>query len=170
LETVKHIHKNLLAKIEKESRISKRKRSHLTLHEKADDPVQRMVVAADKGTYIRPHRHKPKQWELFILLKGSLSALLFDDSGTVYNRINLDHERASPALEIFPETWHTIIITSPQAVFMEIKPGPYQPLTEQNFGKWSPPESSEKAVVFEKILQNAQTGTNVAEKFTEVPH
>ncbi|MGA8322255.1 MAG: WbuC family cupin fold metalloprotein [Xanthobacteraceae bacterium] len=36
---------------------SERKRAHLLLHGGHHDPVQRMVIALEPGTYVRPHRH-----------------------------------------------------------------------------------------------------------------
>ena len=39
------------------------------------------------GTYVRPHRHStPPRWELFVVLRGALALLVFDDSGRVEER------------------------------------------------------------------------------------
>jgi cupin fold WbuC family metalloprotein len=46
------------------------RRAHLLLHRDAADPVQRLLVALNPGTYIPPQRHLP-QWELQLLVFGS---------------------------------------------------------------------------------------------------
>jgi hypothetical protein len=39
-----------------------RRRKNLNLHERLDDPVQRLLNDFEPGTYVRPHRHADK-WE-----------------------------------------------------------------------------------------------------------
>jgi hypothetical protein len=54
----------------------------LNVHPTLEDPVQRLFIALEPGTYIRPHRHpEPDKWELFVLINGAVDALLLDDDG-----------------------------------------------------------------------------------------
>lgn len=48
-----------------------RLRAHRTLHEELSDPVQRLAIAMEPGTYIRPHRH-PQTWELLTCCAAAL--------------------------------------------------------------------------------------------------
>ncbi|OZT15122.1 WbuC family cupin fold metalloprotein, partial [Serratia marcescens] len=62
-----------------------RLRAHRTLHEELSDPVQRLAIAMEPGTYIRPHRH-PQTWELLTPLRGRFVVLQFNDDGVVTQR------------------------------------------------------------------------------------
>lgn len=62
-----------------------RLRSHLTLHDDLNEPVQRLAIAMEPGTYIRPHRHR-HTWELLTPLCGRFVVLQFDDNGVVSQR------------------------------------------------------------------------------------
>jgi cupin fold WbuC family metalloprotein len=98
---------------------------------------------------------------MFILLQGSASVLFFDESGTITDRRELDTLDGRFVVEISPQTWHTLIITSPETVLMEIKPGPYSSLDDKDFASWAPDENSEEAVSFEKELCNGTIGSKI---------
>jgi cupin fold WbuC family metalloprotein len=59
-----------------------RLRTHMLLHTSHEDPVQRLLVALSRGTYIQPHRHN-EQWEMIVPLKGPLALLLFSTTGVI---------------------------------------------------------------------------------------
>jgi len=46
-----------LVNMSKQAASVSRLRSHRSLHEELSDPVQRLAIAMEPGTYIRPHRH-----------------------------------------------------------------------------------------------------------------
>src|SRR5438128_1873174 len=92
---------------------SPRKRSHLLLHAGPVDSVQRLMISAQPGTYVRPHQHS-RQWEMLILQHGRMDILSFDPNGHVQNRITLD--RTAPIVQIPPSTWHTSIVCEPDTV------------------------------------------------------
>ncbi|PKN22120.1 MAG: hypothetical protein CVU68_05270 [Deltaproteobacteria bacterium HGW-Deltaproteobacteria-3] len=77
---LKSIDSSLHAGLRVEAQKIPRRRVHHCLHASPDDPVQRLVVDMEPGTYIRPHRHRmsPK-WELFFCLAGSG----FEEVGTL---------------------------------------------------------------------------------------
>jgi cupin fold WbuC family metalloprotein len=58
-----------VAELVRQAEASERKRSHLLLHAGHDDQVQRLLIALQPGTYVRPHHHS-EQWEMLILLSG----------------------------------------------------------------------------------------------------
>jgi cupin fold WbuC family metalloprotein len=47
---------------------STRKRSHLLLHADQQDQVQRLLIALEPESYVRPHVHS-EQWEMIVLLR-----------------------------------------------------------------------------------------------------
>ena len=52
---------------------------------KLSDPSQRLAIAMEPETYIRPHRYG-QSWELLTALRGRFVVLNFDDLGTVADR------------------------------------------------------------------------------------
>lgn len=136
---------------------SGRLRVHLNLHDQLDEPVQRLLIALEPGTYLRPHRHTAQaKWEMFTVLRGALSVLILDDDGTVLKRIELRSDAAS-VVEIVPGTWHTVLAKEP-SVALEVKQGPYEPLSDKDFAAWAPLEGTEAAVALEKWFAQAEPG------------
>ncbi|MEW5728333.1 MAG: WbuC family cupin fold metalloprotein [Pseudomonadota bacterium] len=134
-----------------------RRRSHLTIHPDPADPVQRMLVALEPGTYVRPHRHGGGRWELFVLIRGWLAVLLFGEDGTVSDRIELAGDGAA-AVEIPEAAWHTITVLEPGTVALEVKPGPYSPLDDKGFAAWAPAEGEAGAAALARWLETAGPG------------
>ena len=129
-----------------------RKRSHLLLHAGPDDQVQRLIIAAQPGTYVRPHQHG-SQWEMLILQSGCMDIVTFDADGTVLSRITLS--RTSPIVQIPCLVWHTSVVREPDTIVVEIKPGPYAP---NRFAQWAPEEGSERAGPFLRWVTSAECG------------
>lgn len=122
---------------------SPRRRANLNLHPRLDDPIQRMFNCFQPGTYVRPHRHDPERWELFVILRGRLGILTFDPSSAVTAHVVLA-PGGTVAAEIPGGTYHTVVALEPTVV-MEVKPGPFRPLTDKDFAPWSPPEGDPAA-------------------------
>ncbi|KAB8312699.1 cupin fold metalloprotein, WbuC family [Erwinia endophytica] len=114
-----------------------RLRSHRTLHEELSDPVQRLAIAMEPGTYIRPHRH-PQTWELLTPLKGRFVLLQFSDTGEVTHRTVLGETVLLQEIPAF--TWHAVLSLDEGGVIFEVKRGPYQALVEDDCMSWAPPE------------------------------
>jgi cupin fold WbuC family metalloprotein len=138
---------------------SARKRAHHNIHPVLEDPVQRLCVAIEPGTYIRPHRHAdPLTWEVFIMLRGSAVVLAFDDGGTVLERIVLAAAGPVRAIEIPAGTWHTIASLEQGSVFFEVKQGPYRAPVAGNSAAWAPAEGAPECVRFEVWYRTARAG------------
>jgi cupin fold WbuC family metalloprotein len=129
-----------------------RKRSHLLLHAGPDDQVQRLIIAAQPGTYVRAHQHGA-QWEMLALQNGCMDMVTFDEDGTVLSRITLN--RTSPIVQISRSVWHTSVVREPDTIIVEIKPGPYAP---NRFAAWAPEEGSERTGPFLRWVTSAETG------------
>ncbi len=61
------INKQLLMDVLSRSRFSPRKRINYNFHKEYSDPINRLLNAAQIGTYVRPHKHLNKI-EIFIIL------------------------------------------------------------------------------------------------------
>lgn len=117
-----------------------RRRLNINLHGGPEDAVQRMVVAFEPGTYVRPHRH-PQQFETFVLLQGWCTLLRFAEDGRIAERLELAEDRGRLA-EIPAGTWHSLISRAAGTLVVEVKPGPYRPTGEEDFAAWAPAEES----------------------------
>jgi cupin fold WbuC family metalloprotein len=156
---MKRITKELLDGLSSEALLSPRKRSHHNLHAELTDPVQRLCVAIEPGTYIRPHRHAdPLSWEVFLMLRGSAVFLSFDDSGRVSERIVLAAAGPVQAIEIPAGTWHSVASLEPGSVFFEVKQGPYKAPLAGNSAAWAPAEGDRECARFEAWYRKAQAG------------
>ena len=151
LQTTDNTQLNILIET---SRSARRKRSHLLLHAGPNDQVQRLVIAAQPGTYIRPHQHT-QQWEMLILLGGCLDIITFSEGGEVLSRRTLN---TSDRIVQIPESeWHGCFVRESDTVVIEVKPGPYRP---NEFADWAPDEEHQHAVEFLRMIGSASRGQN----------
>jgi cupin fold WbuC family metalloprotein len=134
------------------SRSEARKRAHLLLHAGHDDPVQRLLIAAQPGTYVRPHSHS-QQWEMLVLQRGALDILFFDSQGLFERRARL--EPSSPVIHIPMGRLHGCVVHTPDTIVVEIKPGPYRP---NEFADWSPEEGHVQANEFMRWASSVTGG------------
>jgi cupin fold WbuC family metalloprotein len=156
---MKQIDDALLDSLTRKAKESPRKRSHHNLHPDLGDPIQRLCVAIEPGTYIRPHRHAaPDTFEVFMLLRGSAVFLLFDDEGRVTERSVLKARGPVMAVEIPAKTWHAMASLESGTIFFEIKQGPYVQPTRQNVASWAPAEGDRSSTDFEAWYVTARIG------------
>jgi cupin fold WbuC family metalloprotein len=156
---MKQIDTPLLDDLTATAAASTRKRAHHNIHPTLEDPVQRLCVAIEPGTYIRPHRHAdPLTWEVFIMLRGSALFLAFDDGGRVLERIVLAAAGLVCAIEIPAGTWHTIASLERGSVFLEVKQGPYRAPQTGNSAAWAPAEGASECAQIESWYRTAQVG------------
>lgn len=141
---------------------SDRLRTHLNVHEQLDANVQRLFVATEPDTYMRPHRHpEAHKWEFFVVLEGAIDLLIFDEDGTLLERIEMSPDRTR-AVEVPPNVWHAYVCQKPGTLALEIKEGAYIPTPEQDFAPWSPAEKSAEAAAFREWMREAIPGTAAA--------
>ncbi len=110
-----------------------RRRSNLNLHPTLDDPIQRLAIAMQPDTLIRPHRH-PHTWELLLPLRGRFVVVLFDDAGIVTERVALGD--AASLVELPAGQWHAVLSLDSGAVIFGVKHGPYMPTEPADFAPW----------------------------------
>jgi len=138
---LKIVSPELLDELNKKAMNSPRKRMNHNFHDELSDPINRMLNAFEPGTYLQPHKHEnPDKREVFIVLRGSLVVVFFDDSGNPTEFVLLDLLNGNQAVEIPVGAWHTLLALESGSVVYEVKDGPYQPLSDKNFASWAPKE------------------------------
>ena len=145
---MKIVDSELLERISKDASSSPGRRKNFNFHESFLDPINRMLNAIEPGSFIRPHKHeKPDKREVFILLKGKLAVVFFDNSGTVTEKILLNGID-NFGVEIPPGIWHTVISLQKGTVVYEIKDGPYSPENDKHFAEWAPTGNEKECEIF----------------------
>lgn len=139
---------------------SPRKRAHFNVHGHSSDLVQRFFVVAMRDSYFRPHRHLAKS-ELSLFLRGRVAILMFDDSGRLTGRHDIGEGTGELGYELPRAQWHTLVVTSDAATFLEVKEGPYDPATAVEFAPWAPAEGSPEVPRFLESLRAAKAGDSI---------
>jgi cupin fold WbuC family metalloprotein len=142
-----------LADLLRQAEASPRLRSHLLLHGGHDDPVQRLVIALRRGTYIRPHVQSV-QWEMLTLLRGAADVLFFDSSGRIVVRTPLS-QAGTTVIQIPQGQVHSAVAIEHATVIVEVKPGPFR---VNEFMDWAPPEGGTDAQAFVQWVEHAAIG------------
>ncbi len=156
---IKLITRELIAQLIKQASTVPRMRTNHNFHPESSDPIQRMIVALKKGTYIRPHRHLiEKKWEFAIPLTGRMHVLIFDDKACLMEKYELAPEDDLMGIEIPCECFHTWLPITEEASFFEFKAGPYSPQFTNQFPDWAPQENSSEAPAFLKKLAFLKVG------------
>ena len=123
---------------------SPRLRANLNLHETLSDPIQRLAIAMEPETLIRPHRHT-HTWELLFPLRGRFIVLLFDDAGIVTHRAVLGED--TEMLEMPVGQWHAVLSLDSGGVIFEVKQGAYAPLEAADFAPWVASDDASPALL-----------------------
>lgn len=145
----------VLAKLGQEAEHSPRHRMNHNLHTELSDPVQRLAIAMEPETYIRPHRH-PQTWELLTSLKGRFVVLHFDETGMVTHRCVLGGDTS--IIETEAGGWHAVLSLDPGGVIFEVKQGPYAPFKEEDSTPWSPAADAQNHLVLMDWYRKAEVG------------
>ena len=76
-----------------------------------------------------PVHHHPTKDETFILLRGKIRVLTYNDEGEVMDEIILSQTEGHFGVDIPKNTWHTLECIE-SAVIFECKEGPFVPHEE----------------------------------------
>lgn len=143
----------LIDKVTARAKIAPRKRTNHNFHQTPDDLLNRMLNAMELGTYVHPHKHEdPDKREAFLILRGAILVIEFDDKGNITDHIILNPKEGVFGLEIQPRTYHTLICLEPGTVVYELKDGPYNPVNDKQFASWAPPEGSPEGPLYMQQL------------------
>lgn len=139
---IRLIDRKLLDEVSSEARNSPRQRKNRNFHASDDALAHRLLNAVEPGSYIAPHRHlAATKNETFIVLRGRIGLVLFDDAGKVVQTIDIEAGGDVNGVDIPHGTWHGVVSLQPGSVFFEAKAGPYLPFTPEEKASWAPAEN-----------------------------
>jgi cupin fold WbuC family metalloprotein len=108
-----------------------RLRMNHNLHQSLDAKVQCLLNALEPGTKLPIHRHQHTA-ETYILIRGSLNVLFYNESRDLLEKQELNPTKGKFGIDIEPGQWHTTEVLESGTVILEIKEGPYAPLSEED--------------------------------------
>jgi cupin fold WbuC family metalloprotein len=150
---------SLIESVVEQAKRSPRLRMNHNFHTSPEDNPHRFLNVFTYGTYVTPHRHKnPPKAESFIVLDGYVAIFLFKDDGTLDDTLILGSgplpeklpatavgKSVARGIDLAPGIWHGIAALTSHAVCYEVKPGPWDPLTDKELAPWAPSEGSPTA-------------------------
>ena len=143
---MKIINRQLLDEISALAKVSPRQRKNWNIHPHDEFPAHRLLNAMEPSSYVRPHRHlDPLKDETFMIVRGKLGLLIFDDDGEVKEKLLLDVEGENLGADIPAGQFHAVVSFEGGTVFFEAKAGPYTPLQDGERPSWAPEEGSAEA-------------------------
>lgn len=124
------INDELLDKVTAEAEASPRLRMNFNLHESLDAKAQRLINVLLPGTILPIHRHRHTA-ETYVLLRGKMFVVFYDDMGAQIERYLLAPAIGNYGVQIPKGQWHTVEVIEPSAI-LEVKDGPYMPIQPED--------------------------------------
>lgn len=124
------INDNLLDEVTAMAEGSPRLRMNFNLHDSLDAKAQRLINVLLPGTLLPIHRHRHTA-ETYIILRGKMYVVFYNDMGTQTERFLLDPTVGNYGVQIPAGQWHGIEVIEPTAI-LEVKDGPYMPLQTED--------------------------------------
>ena len=112
----------LLDRVTKDAKESPRLRMNYNFHESLSSPSQRLLNALEPGTVLPIHRHRHTA-ETYVLLRGRMRVLFYDDDKKEINRYELDPAEGTYGVNIPRGQWHTIEVLCAGTVIFDRYPG-----------------------------------------------
>lgn len=127
----KIIDNTLLDKVSGEAKESPRLRMNYNFHTSLNAKAQCLLNAVEPGTKVVVHRHLHAD-ETFIVLRGRLKVLIYNNDKSIQVKEEINPLRGVYGYNIPKGVWHTIEVLEPNTVLMEVKDGPYIPISPDN--------------------------------------
>ncbi|MCW0484990.1 WbuC family cupin fold metalloprotein [Gaoshiqia sediminis] len=125
------INNTLLDQVTEAAKESPRLRMNHNFHNAMEAPVQRLLNALEPGTKVPVHRHRHTA-ETYILLRGCIRVIWYDDAGTETGSALIDPKQGEYGIHIPEGQWHTLEVLESGSVILEVKEGPYVPLADED--------------------------------------
>jgi len=122
------ITKEILDNLTEQAKASPRLRMNYDLRNSSEDQSQRMLNALEPGTVLPIHRHRTTS-ETVVCIRGHFEEYFYDDQGNLTETI--DMVPGGIVLNIEADQWHSLKCLESGTVLLEVKDGPYQPLSEE---------------------------------------
>ena len=149
------IDRRLLDSVSAKATNSARKRTNHNFHKEYSENIQRFLNAIQIGTYLRPHKHeRENDIEVFLLLRGRVLMIEFDDQGEINEYFILDHNSGNYGVEITPNRWHSFVALENNSVLYELRNGPFVENIAKIFPSWAPEEDSPQAQLYIKAIMH----------------
>ena len=103
---------------------------NLNFHQSLDEKCHRFLNAVEPGANIPVHRH-PEKEESFVVLRGRIRVITYNDDGTIIENIVLNPSEGRYGVNVGKNVWHTVEALEPGSVIFECKEGPYVPHEEK---------------------------------------
>lgn len=126
---MKLIDKNLLDTVTSGAKESNRLRMNYNFHDSLDAPCQRLLNALEPETIVPIHRHQHTS-ETYILLRGKLRMMFYNDDKEIIEETILSPDSANYGIHIPAGVWHAMEVLASGTVIFETKDGPYVPIQE----------------------------------------
>src|SRR5665647_116391 len=104
---MKIIDQNLLDAVSEKAVVSPRLRMNYNFHETMDAKAQKLLNALEPGTELPIHRHLHTS-ETYILLRGRLRVLFYNESNELTESIELNPMDGKYGIDIPVGQWHTL--------------------------------------------------------------
>lgn len=120
----------ILDELTAKAKESPRLRMNMDLRNSEADQSQRMLNAIEPDSPLPIHRHR-KTSETVVCLRGRLVEEFYDElERTCTEAIELSPNGPVVAVNIPIGQWHTVRSLESGTVIMEVKDGPYEPITD----------------------------------------
>lgn len=131
---MKLIDTKLLDDVTQQAKENVRLRMNYNLHDSLDAKAQRLLNALEPGTILPVHRHTHTS-ETYILLRGKIKILYYNNQKEITETVILNPLAGNYGIHIPAGQWHTLEVLESGSVILEVKDGPYTPITEDNLLK-----------------------------------
>jgi len=120
---MKIIDDNLVDALAQQAKKSPRLRMNYNFHQSLQDKCHRFLNALEPGTQVPVHHHPTKD-ETFVILRGRVRVLTYNDQGEVVESCVLNHEDGLYGVDIPKNVWHSLECLE-SSVLLECKEGPF---------------------------------------------
>lgn len=131
-EAIMIIDNKTLDNLTAQAKASPRLRMNLNFHQSLDEKCHRFLNAVEPGANIPIHRH-PEKEESFVVLRGRIRVITYNDDGTIIENIVLNPSEGRYGVNVGKNVWHTVEALEPGSVIFECKEGPYVGHEEEGF-------------------------------------
>ena len=120
----------LLDRLTAQAKASPRLRMNFNFHKSLDEKCHRFLNALEPGTVMAVHHHPTKD-ETFVVLRGKVAVRIYNDDGTLRERVVLGPGEGRFGLNVPKGVWHTLDCLETGTVLFESKEGPFVPHEEE---------------------------------------
>ena len=135
------IDSQLLDSLSAEAKASPRLRMNYNFHQSLEEKCHRFLNALEPGTVLPVHHHPTKD-ETFVVIRGKVAVLLYDDDGTLLERVVLGPGEGRFGVNVPMGVWHTLECLESGTVLFESKEGPFVPHEQEGVLEVSFPSGS----------------------------